>query len=100
MARSPSYGLAAGGWWQLRRPFDGGSCHSRWAVSGACSNQPNANRSWLAPRPGTLVGLADYLFSCTGGHIGSFVTLISRGPLHGAAPAGEIRRRNRETNDR
>lgn len=30
-------------------------------------------------RPGDLVGLADYLFERTGGHIGSLITLISRG---------------------
>jgi len=30
-------------------------------------------------RPGMVVGLADYLFERTSGHIGSFITLITRG---------------------
>ena len=30
-------------------------------------------------RPGMLTGLADYLFERTSGHIGSFITLITRG---------------------
>lgn len=32
-------------------------------------------------RPGVLTGLADYLFERTTGHIGSFMTLITRGCL-------------------
>ena len=45
-------------------------------------------------RPGMLTGLADYLFERTSGHIGSFITLITRGCVTGDPHrAGEPDRR-------